>query len=131
MRPRLGKQSRGPDRSYARIPSSRAAGIGSALLIGNDAVQVVNVLGKIWPVGLMIAGVILFWQSLRRGYYVAHLLLKRDSAAPPTTLKRRNADYAQKKLLLTFTSQGVIAGGIPLALKRICWEVKPVRAHTS
>jgi hypothetical protein len=50
---------------WPTVPGCVLVVVGTALLIGNDALQVVNVLGKIWPVGLIIVGVILLWQFLR------------------------------------------------------------------
>lgn len=51
---------------WPTVPGSVLVVVGIALLVGNDALQVLNVLGKIWPVGLILAGVILLWQFLRR-----------------------------------------------------------------
>jgi hypothetical protein len=51
---------------WPTIPGCVLVVVGIALLIGNDALQVVTVLGKIWPASLILAGVILLWQFLRR-----------------------------------------------------------------
>jgi hypothetical protein len=51
---------------WPTIPGSILVVVGSALLIGNSALEVLTVLGKIWPVGLIVAGVILLWQFWRR-----------------------------------------------------------------
>jgi hypothetical protein len=51
---------------WPTIPGSILVVVGIALFIGDSAPQVLDVLGRIWPVGLIIAGVVLLWQVLRR-----------------------------------------------------------------
>lgn len=51
---------------WPTIPGSILVVIGIALFIGDNAPEVLSVLGRIWPIGLIIAGIVLLWQVLRR-----------------------------------------------------------------
>jgi hypothetical protein len=56
-----------PDRHWwALIPGGILALIGIALLVGGGALNVLNVLGKFWPVVPIIVGIYLIWQILRK-----------------------------------------------------------------
>lgn len=51
---------------WALIPGSILTLIGIALLIGGTALDVLKVLGQLWPLVPIIVGIILIWQLLRK-----------------------------------------------------------------
>lgn len=51
---------------WPTIPGSILVVVGIAMFVGNNAPDVLTVLGRIWPVGLIIAGVFWLWQVWRK-----------------------------------------------------------------
>ena len=51
---------------WALIPGGILSFIGVALLVGGAALNVLDALGRLWPVAPIVVGVILIWQMLRR-----------------------------------------------------------------
>lgn len=51
---------------WPSVPGSILVLVGIALFIGGSAMEILSFLGKIWPVALIIIGLFLLWQVVRR-----------------------------------------------------------------